>query len=493
MISVLAGVLSGALLSLSLPKPDLYPLAWIALIPWLYIVGSRPVLRRSLAASYAAGLVFFAGTFYWFSETMVIYGGLSIPLAVGVGALFVVAYALYFVLFGLGLHFAVIRFGARGLLFAAPLWVLVELLRAILFSGFPWMLSGYALVPYIGILQMVTWTGIYGLSFLATAVNSAIVYGLVNRSKVWLGAAAVMILIAMLLPVIGEKPPHDPIAVRLVQTNISLDQPWKKPDSDQLLAELGKLSTGDTTHPKLVVWPETPAPFYLTEDAEFRTRMQDIARKLNAYFLLGYIDALGEGPANSAGLLDPHGNQVGRYDKMHLVPFGEYVPFKHLLFFAESLTRQVGDFIPGNEYTVNSLDGHHVSTAICYESIFPDLIRRFVKRGSELLIVITNDGWFGESSAPYQHLRMGVVRAVENRRYMVRTANTGISAIIDPYGRIEAGTPIGVRTILDGTAHFRSDRTFYTEYGDVFAYANVLAVAVLCVWRKNARRTHRTI
>jgi len=178
---------------------------------------------------------------------------------------------------------------------------------------------------------------------------------------------------------------------------------------------------------------------------------------------------------------------------MHLVPFGEYVPFKHLLFFAESLTRQVGDFIPGNEYTVNSLDGHHVSTAICYESIFPDLIRRFVKRGSELLIVITNDGWFGESSAPYQHLRMGVVRAVENRRYMVRTANTGISAIIDPYGRIEAGTPIGVRTILDGTAHFRSDRTFYTEYGDVFAYANVLAVAVLFVWRKNARRTHRTI
>src|SRR5262249_45230844 len=128
---------------------------------------------------------------------------------------------------------------------------------------------------------------------------------------------------------------------------------------------------------------------------------------------------------------------------------------------------------------------------ICYESIFPDLVRQFVKRGADLLLVITNDGWFGESSAPYQHLRMGIVRAVENRRYMVRTANTGISAIIDPYGRIETSTPIGIRTIADGTANFRSDRTFYMQYGDVFAYANVILVAALLVWRTHARRTNR--
>src|SRR5207237_5201750 len=145
--------------------------------------------------------VFFAGSFYWITETMVIYGGLSTPLAFGVGALFTLTYALYFVLFGLGLHLALKKFGDRGLFFAAPLWVTVELLRSILFSGFPWMLSGYALVPYSGILQAVTWTGIYGLSFLATAVNSAIVYGILNRSKVWLGAAAAMIFIAMILPV----------------------------------------------------------------------------------------------------------------------------------------------------------------------------------------------------------------------------------------------------------------------------------------------------
>ncbi len=488
-----SGILSGALLALSLPKPDLYPLAWVALVPWLYLLGSGSTLKQTLSISYSAGLIFFAGTFYWMAETMVIYGGLSIPLGVGVGALFVVAYALYFVLFGLGLYVAVRRFGTPGLFFAAPLWVGGELLRSILFSGFPWMLSGYALVPYTGILQMVAWTGVYGLSFLATAVNSFIAYSILRRSKPAFVAAAAVILTSTFLPVIGEQASGDPIPVRLVQTNISLDQPWKKPESEQLLNDLGKLSTSENNRPRLVVWPETPAPFYLNEDADFRARMQAIAQKLDSYFLVGYIDAVGEGPSNSAGLLDPKGNQISRYDKMHLVPFGEYVPFKRLLFFAESLTRQVGEFIPGNEYTISALDGHYVSTAICYESIFPDMVRRFVKRGSELLVVITNDGWFGESSAPYQHLRMGVVRSVENRRYMVRAANTGISAIIDPYGRIEARTPIGVRTILDGTAHFRSDRTFYTEHGDVFAYANLAAIAGLLRRRSSARRTHRPI
>jgi apolipoprotein N-acyltransferase len=161
-----------------------------------------------------------------------------------------------------------------------------------------------------------------------------------------------------------------------------------------------------------------------------------------------------------------------------------------VLFFAESLTRQVGDFAPGADYTLSVVDGRKISTIICYESIFPNLVRQFVKRGSELIVLITNDGWFGESSAPYQHLRMGVVRAVENRRYLVRAANTGITAIIDPYGKIDAETPIGVRTILDGTARFRADRTFYTQYGDVFAYLNALIVIMLLVWRTNARRTH---
>src|SRR5439155_18685068 len=184
--------------------------------------------------------------------------------------------------------------------FAAPLWVTVEWLRAILFSGFPWMLSGYALVPYAGILQMVAWTGVYGLSFLATSVNSMIAYGVLQSGKTrnaWFAAAGAAIAIAWFLPVLGAKPSNDTIAVRLVQTNISLDQPWKQPESGQLMNELAALSTHDSSKPRLIVWPETPAPFYLNQDAEFRSLMQSIARKRAAYFLVGYIDAVGETPS----------------------------------------------------------------------------------------------------------------------------------------------------------------------------------------------------
>jgi apolipoprotein N-acyltransferase len=474
------GALSGVLLVLSLPKPDLYPLAWIALVPLLFVVGCTRSVVSVMSASYVAGVIFFAGACYWIAETMNIYGGLSVPLAVGVGTLFALAFALYFVVFALGLHLAVMRFGPSGLFFAAPLWVTVELLRSIMFSGFPWMLSGYALVPYAGVLQIATWTGVYGLSFLAAVVNSILAYGILQRRIQWIAAGAVVVAVAWLLPVFGTQSAGDSIAVRLVQTNISLDQEWKKPESEQLLNELTSLSVQDGGKPRIVVWPETPAPFYF-EDQDFKARMQNIARQLNAYFLVGYIDSAGEGPANSAGLLGPDGAQVSRYDKMHLVPFGEYVPFKRLLFFAESLTRQVGEFVPGARYTVSQLDGHKISTIICYESIFPDLVRQFVKRGSELMVLITNDGWFGQSSAPYQHLRMGVVRAVENRRYLIRTANTGITAIIDPYGKIESSTAIGERTILDGTARFRSDLTFYTKYGDIFAFANALVIVGLLI------------
>src|SRR5881392_1690729 len=193
-IRISCGVASGFLLVLSLPKPDLYPLAWIALIPLLFVLGIATSVSQVSITSYIAGVVFFAGTFYWITETMMIYGGLSAPLAVAVGGLFALTYALYFVLFGLGLHLALKKFGPRGLFFAAPLWVTVELLRAILFSGFPWMLLGYALVPYTGVLQMAAWTGVYGLSFLAAAVSGVIAYGALQRSKASLAAAAAVVV-----------------------------------------------------------------------------------------------------------------------------------------------------------------------------------------------------------------------------------------------------------------------------------------------------------
>jgi apolipoprotein N-acyltransferase len=495
---IAAGALSGLLLVLSLPKPDLYPLAWIALVPLLLLLSAARTWREAALPSYFAGVVFFAGTFYWITETMIVYGGLGPLSAVGVGLLFAVVYALHFVLFAIPVWWAVQRWGPSGLLIAAPVWVTVELARTYWFSGFPWMLSGYALVPFAGLLQIVTWTGIYGLSFAATAVNSAIAYGVAGRRRNWLIGSVAAALVLSLLPILPRPaaPTGESINVRLVQTDISIEHPWSEPEPTmRLMNELSQISTAQPGSVNLIVWPETPAPFYLKEDPEFRKRIEQIARQSDAYVLVGYIDQIANGPTNSAAVLDPKGEMVSRYDKIHLVPFGEYIPMKKLLFFADSLTRQVGDFVSGTNLTVSTIDHHRLSTAICYESIFPDLVRQFVKHGSELLVVITNDGWFGESSAPFQHLRMGVVRAVENRRYEIRDANTGISAIIDPYGRIEKSTPIGQRMILEGKAHFRTDQTFYTKYGDVFAYLNVVVALalILIALRKEpgyVRRTH---
>jgi apolipoprotein N-acyltransferase len=493
-VSLLLAASSGLLLVLALPKPDLYALGWIALVPLLMAlsVGSSP--RFAFLTGYVGGLVFFGGTCYWIVSTMSTYGGLSVPVSIAVFALFVAVFALHTALFGLLMWSHIKRFGAYGLLLAAPTWVAIELIQThLIFGGFPWMLAGYALAPFGGLRQVVTWTGIYGLSFIVAAMGSLIVFGIRGRDWRFIGASLVVILVASALPGPGGDIPDDPLSVRLVQTNIDLDQSWLPDDLTRLLDELHQLSTVGAGTPDLVVWPETPAPFRLEPEAFFLPRAARIARDLNAHFLVGYIDSIGTMPSNSAALIAPSGEQVSRYDKMHLVPFGEYVPLKNLLFFAESLVRNVGDFAPGSEYTMNRLDGHNVAATICYEDVFPGLIRRFTNNGAEVIVNITNDGWFGETSAPYQHLRMSTVRAAENRRYIVRGANTGMTAIIDPFGNILARTELGERTVLDGVAGYRTDRTFYVRYGDVFAYLVTFGMTLSIVgsavaWRPRSRQ-----
>jgi apolipoprotein N-acyltransferase len=482
---ILFGVASGVLLALSLPKPDLYPLAWFALVPAWLVFASPISVRRAAAAGYAFGVAYYAGTCYWMTDTMLTYGGLSLLPAFGVTATFCLSHALYFALFGVGVATFVRRFGTFGLALAPPLWVAMELARGYFpLGGFPWMLSGYALVPYAGALQIVTWTGVFGLSFIVAAVNTALVYAALRKD--WRPALVAIIAIAAvwIWPAPGESAEGSPLNVRMVQANISLNQSWDDVETIQLLDQLRALSlqagAADVAGaPRLLVWPETPAPFSLSQDPVFRRRVESIAVSSQSYFLLNNLDTIGSAPANSAALLDPAGKVVSRYDKIRLVPFGEYVPMKDLLFFAGKLVEQVGDFAPGVQYTISPIGGHRLATIICYESIFPDFARQFVRDGAELLVVITNDAWFGSSSAPFQHLRMGVVRAVENRRYLVRVANTGVTVIIDPYGRIVSRAPREERVVVDGVARFRSDRTFYSQYGDVFAFANVAAVLLL--------------
>jgi apolipoprotein N-acyltransferase len=415
---------------------------------------------------------------------MNVYGGLSLPLAVLVFVLFVAVFAFHTALFALVLRRFMERWGARGLWLAAPLWVAIELLQSgIIFGGFPWMLAGYALVPFAGLLQIVPWTGIYGLSFVLVGVNAVLALALRRRDPILAGGAMVLVTALVLVPApVGEEPQEGSFRVRIVQTHIPIDYPWGGAEEASLLDELGALSAAGSgagePGPDLLVWPETPGPFRLAPGAGFRLRMEALARELDAHVLVGYIDFRDEMPTNSAGLLSPEGDQVSRYDKIHLVPFGEYVPLRRVFFFAESLVRQVGDFAPGTEYTISPFRGRRIAATICYEDVFPALMRQFTRRGAQAIVNITNDGWFGSSSAPYQHLRMAIVRAVENRRYLIRAANTGISAVIDPYGRVVSATALGERTTLEGVVGYRTDLTFYVRFGNVFALTAALATLV---------------
>lgn len=488
------GALSGALLVIALPKPDVAFIGWIALVPLLLVLTRSETGWQALGAGYAAGVAFFGGSCYWIVSTMHTYGGLSLPLSASVFGLFVAVFALHTAVFA-WLLYRCCLWSPHALWLAAPLWVAVEIVQThLLFGGFPWMLVGYALARFGGLLEITAWTGIYGLSFILVGVNTLIAVALQRRAWLPGALAAVLIASAALVPAPSDEAfrSGDSLEVRIVQTDIPIDFPWGGAEEGELLDELGDLSVAGGQHPGLVVWPESPGLFYLSLDPGFRARIADLSRRLDAYFLIGYIDVAGENmPTNSAGLVSPSGRQVSRYDKIHLVPFGEYVPLGRALFFAESLVRNVGDFAPGTEYTISRLDGHRIATNICYEDVFPGLIRQFTRRGAELLINITNDGWFGSSSAPWQHLRMARVRAVESHRYVIRAANTGISAIIDPYGRILSSTALGERTTLDGVVRYRSDLTFYVRFGDVFAYAvSLVAVAFLIVAlaRGNARR-----
>lgn len=475
-LRLLLSAMSGCLITLSLPKPDIHQFAWICLVPLLIAIQQSYRWKEAAVHGYIAGVLFFAGTCYWFIDTMTIYGGLAWSLAAAIYVLFCLIFALHFAVFAAMLRYSLRAFSIAGLLLAVPLWVLVEFVRAHgLFSGFPWMLIGYGVAPYEAIVQVAAWTGIYGLSAIVVLANVLLTVAFLTSNR-WIalpvGAA---IIGAGYLPGPADGPRGEALPVRIVQSNIDIDFPWGGKEGESLLRELTALSMKPSpTRPRLIVWPEVPAPFYLNDDPAFRSVIERIAQRSRSFVLLGYVDRIGESASNSAGLVSPAGQVVSRYDKIQLVPFGEYVPLSEWVSgLVGKMTRQVGDFKPGSEYTLSPIDDHRLATVICYESIFPGLVRQFTRDGAELLVVITNDGWFGKTSAPYQHLRMGVVRAVENGRYIVRAANTGISAIIDPRGRVLSPTPIGTRTVLDGEVEFRRERTVYVEYGDWFAWVTI--------------------
>lgn len=476
------------------PKFALWWLAWVALVPLLLAVLDMRSRRAAFFAGYLAGVIFFTGTCYWIYGVMRTYGGLGVVAAAGIFFLFVIFFAAYFGLFALGVeHFS--RWSIPVALGVVPfLWVAIEFLRTYFLTGFPWNLLGYALVEPVGLARISTLSGVYGASLLLAGVNALVALAIWRpRGRTLLSLAVVAAVIAL----VGfQEPPLAEGTARavLVQTNIPVVSEFP-PDWMQrnrvVLDELDTLTAGAARgEPKaeLLVWPETPAPFYFRQDPQFRARMIVLAQASRAFLLVGIVDyrkdASGhEAPYNSAIELSPIGAVVAQYDKIHLVPFGEYVPARRLLWFARKLTAEVGDFAAGESPTLIAADNHRLGAFICYEAIFPGLVREFTGRGAEVLVNLSNDGWFGRSAAPEQHLWMARLRAVENGRWLLRATNNGITCVIDPQGRIRARLATDVRATLDARFAFRRELTPYARYGDWLPWLCVVVVAV-AIFRK---------
>ncbi len=504
-------------------------LSWVALAPLIFAVlrareSDATELLASEAASYlapatvkqgfllgyASGVVWYMGNCYWVYHVMHSYGGLHPVLALLLLILFSLYLGLYHGIFAALVAWAAeskTGFSRRALVLAPFLWVSVELARSYI-TGFPWDLLGTAQVDNVPLARLASVTGVYGLSFEIALVNAAFAAAfLVPRRKRNSMLAAALIAAVALQSGRWMWPEKfsTTASASLVQQNIPIQQEaWTLPYYEQTLRELGELSAstpkekvtvpGHTNDAGLIVWPESPAPFFLN-DQRFAATVSGIARANNSYVVAGSLGVRMETAENNKGqlynsavLIAPDGRVASRYDKVHLVPFGEYVPFKQVLAFAKSLTSEVGNFSAGAQRVPLEIGDKKVGVFICYESVFPGEIRQFAANGAQVFVNISNDGWFGNTGAPLQHLNMARMRAIENERWLLRDTNTGITAVIDPYGRIVQQAARNERVVLQAQYDTVSETTLYTRYGDWFPIlcAIISLFGLLFRWRTSA-------
>jgi apolipoprotein N-acyltransferase len=505
-------ILSSVLQILIFPLPGLYMLSWVAFAPLIVaLLRARPAgalevdgsanlkaasPRQAFLLSYVSGVIWYAGTCYWIYNTMHQYGGLSAPLALLALFLFCLYLGLYHGLFGLLVSVAAGpgRDNRRVLLVSPFLWVAVELARNLV-TGFPWNLLGTAQVDNISLSRVTTWTGVYGVSFEIMVVNVAVAaaFLLPRKKRGTLLVASLTAAVVLQAGRLIDAPmvPADRTAL-LVQEDIPVDATWTRDTFERTLRELADLSVKEAAaHPStapgakpannidLIVWPESPAPFFAS-DPLFRDPVSQMAREAHSWVVTGAIgsnSAMQSGvsnPAsqvfNSAALISPSGDWSARYDKVHLVPFGEYLPFPRLFAFAGGLTKEVGEFQVGASRAPLNAGGSQLGVFICYESVFPGEVRQFADQGAQVLVNLSNDGWYGDSGAYAQHLNQTRMRAIENNRWLLSATNTGVTASIDPYGRIVAELPRKERGALVAPYAFTSVTTFYTRHGDWFAW-----------------------
>ena len=493
---------SALFIFLSIPKVDWWPLAWIAFVPVMIALhdagrngGMARVVLIALAFAFLSGVA----KVYWIMETVMNFGGLNLALGLVSMAGVALVVALYALIFGI--------YAARAdwksplfPLFAAALWTALEYMQTYLFTGFPWELLGYSQHQVLPVIQIAQFTGVYGVSFLVMLLNAtlAMVFIALRERTTW--RAPVIAMSLAWLAMTGTtgygwwsisqardlERMTPPVKVAVVQGSKEQGMKWSESIIQQTVDVYRDLTRSVLPQePEFIVFPETAMTFYLESPVyqQFNDQVHALTEETGVPMLTGALGfRSGERDIyNSAFLLLPERGIVSSYSKMHLVPFGEYLPMPSLFSFLGGLTGAIGDLTPGDELTVMSLGGldMQIGTVICYESIFPDLVRRFPLSGANVLVVMTNDAWFGTSSAPAQHFSMAVLRAVENGTPIIRAANTGISGFISSTGEVYGTTPMMVATTTVAKVHpNQGGPTFYTRFGDVFAlFCCVIAVA----------------
>ncbi len=488
--------ISGLLLTASFPKVDWGWLAWIALVPLFYAIKANPPLA-ALKLGFLTGLVHYTTLLYWMIGVMATYGQLPMILCGTILALLVVYLSLYPAAFSV--LFSRCRAASRLHLWCAPFfWAGLEYVRAYFLSGFPWENLGCSQYNRLHLIQISDIFGVYGLSALVVAVN-AMLFELCDTAKrkrafAWKPTLATAVVMTAFVAYgtwriarvdrDAESAPRRSVSV--AQGDIDQSVKWVASFQGETLRRYGKLSLEALQdRPDLIIWPETALPFYFLHDKALSEQVLDLVRRCGVFFLVGSPSFRSHGSEihyyNSAFLLGPSGDVLGQYDKVHLVPYGEYVPLKRFFPFLGKIVEAVGNFESGEEGQVLSLNTEKLGVLICFEAIFSPLARAMVQNGAQLLVNITNDAWFGTSSAPYQHLSMVVFRAVENHRAVARAANTGISAFIDPVGRLLEETPLFQEAVRTRTMPMLDNKTFYTSHGDLFAMGCVLISLILCV------------
>jgi apolipoprotein N-acyltransferase len=476
---------TAALLVLTVPRFDYSWLAPVALTPLLIAVHGERRSRMRFLQGWFAGALYWLAVCYWIQGVLEREGGLGSAGSWAALGLFAAAKGLHMAFFALGAGWMTGKWYTLPAI--AALWTGLERTHGPL--GFTWFLLGNAGIDMGVPMRLAPLVGVYGLSFSFAMMGAGVAMALMKRPRreaAWLLALPLLYL----LPPVPTGARGAQQAV-YVQPNVPVETEWTPEQREAINRRLESLSlsagirSGDPPA-RLIIWPETPAPLYYFEDPGLKARVATISRLTQSYVVAGVVGRTADGqPANSAVIVGPAGDPLDRYDKIRLVPFGEFVP--PLFEFVNKITAEAGDFAPGNRVVVFQTGERKTGVFICYEAVFPDLVRQFAARGAEMLVNISNDGYFGRTAAREQHLKIARMRAAENRRWILRATNDGITATIDPSGRLTHAIEPYIATSVRTQFNYESRLTPYTRYGDWFAWGCLMFGAGVAAFHHRGR------